>query len=202
MILLKDFCKDDAVCGIRKITTDLNFLYNYCDLTDVDNMILSQSGSSTRRLELLNVRALIKELNLNLSITYKARKPVCNNGFIGISHSDSLVAVIWSEKSRFAIDIEEISDRITRIAKRAFSQDELDFADNNTEKLNLLWNCKECVYKLANIVGLDFKQQIKVIPFLENERIICELTHDNIISVYQFEYGIILNHTFVWGKQI
>ncbi len=201
MILLQEFSPKPSVSGIRKITDDVNFLYSYCELSDVDNMILSQSGSLGRRLEILNVRALIKELGLNINITYKSRKPQCENGFISISHSDSLAAVIWSPDAEIAIDIEEINSRITRIAQRAFSVPELDFANGDLLKLNLLWNCKECVYKLAEIKGLDFKQQIKVLPFDESGKINAELFHNEKTSFFEFEYGELLNHSFVWGKE-
>lgn len=201
MILLQDFSPKPSISGIRKITDDIEFLYSYCQLTDVDNMILSQSGSLGRRLEILNVRALVKELGLNVNITYKSRKPQCENGFISISHSDSLAAVIWSPDTEIAIDIEEVSSRITRIAKRAFSASELDFAGDDLLKLNLLWNCKESVYKLAEIKGLDFKQQIKVLPFSESGKINAELYHNKQTRFFKFEYSEILNHSFVWGVE-
>jgi 4'-phosphopantetheinyl transferase len=202
MILFENFCAAPSVSGIRKITDDINFLYNYCDLTDVDNMILSQSGSLSRCLEILNVRALVKELGLNLKISYKHRKPFCDSGFISISHSDTLAAVIWSPDTEISIDIEEISERITRIAKRAFSLPEIEFADNNLLKLNLLWNCKECVYKLAEIKGLDFKKQIRVFPFDAEGKINAELVHDERTRHFEFEYSEILNHSYVWGREI
>jgi hypothetical protein len=202
MILLENFCDKNAISGIRKITNDVNFLYAYCELTDVDNMILSQSGSLYRRLEILNVRALVKELGIKTSISYKHRKPICPNGFISISHSDSLAAIIWSPETEYAIDIEEVSSRITRIAKRAFSDSELEFAGNDLLKLNLLWNCKECVYKLAEIKGLDFKAQIRVFPFVENGKLSAELKTNDLTRRFEFDYGEISNHSFVWGKEI
>ncbi len=202
MILTENFSSAPSVSGIREITNDIDFLYSYCDLTDVDNMIISQSGSLLRRLEILNVRALIKDLGLNLKITYKNRKPQCDNGFISISHSDTLAAVIWNPDTETAIDIEEISERVTRIAKRAFSLPELEFANNDILKLNLLWNCKECVYKLAEIKGLDFKKQIQVLPFNAEDKIKAELISGGNIRYFEFEYGKILNHSYVWGKEM
>jgi len=202
MILVENFCKKPSVSGINNISSDIDSLYSFCDLSDVDNMIISHSASLHRRLEILNVRALIKELGLDIKITYKNRKPICESGFISISHSDSLVAVIWNPDTEYAVDIEEISPRMTRIAYRAFSEKELAFANNDITKLTLLWNCKECVYKIAGNKAVEFREQINVLPFREGEKIYCELTDNNIISSFEFESGLISNHSFVWGKQI
>lgn len=202
MILLQNFTGDNSISGIRKISTDMNFLYSYCDLTDVDNMLLTQSGSADRRLEILNVRALIKECGLDLKITYKKRKPIVENGFISISHSDSLAAIVWHPTKEYAIDIEEFSGRTERISKRAFSETELNFATNDSFKLNILWNIKECVYKLANIQGLDFKAQIKVEPFVENSQIKASLITAENTKEFIFNSGTILNHSFVWGCEV
>lgn len=202
MILVENFCKKPSVSGIKNISSDIDSLYSFCDLTDVDNMIISNSSSLHRRLEILNVRALIKELGLKLKITYKNRKPICDNGYISISHSDTLAAVIWNPDTEFAVDIEEISPRMTRIAYRAFSEKELAFADNDITKLTLLWNCKECVYKIAGNKAVEFREQINVLPFREGEKIYCELSENYKISIFEFESGLISNHSYVWGKQI
>jgi len=202
MILLSNFCGHNTVSGIRKISKDEKELYSFCDLTDVDNMILSHS-SLHRRLEILNVRALIKELGLNIKIHYKARKPICNHGFISITHSDDLAAVIWSKDTEYSVDIEKISSRMIRISKRAFSEKELEFSGTDLFKLTIMWNCKECIYKLANETGLDFRNQLQVMPFSSSENIICNYTDSrNVVKTFSFQYGKILDHTYVWGKQI
>ncbi|MDD3740947.1 MAG: 4'-phosphopantetheinyl transferase superfamily protein [Bacteroidales bacterium] len=202
MLLVSNFSGQNSVSGIRKITQNEKELYEYCDLSDVDNMILSHS-SLGRRLEILNVRALIKELGLNIKIHYKDRKPICDDGFISISHSDDLACVIWSRDTEYSVDIEKISSRMLRISNRAFSDEELSFAGKDLRKMTILWNCKECVYKLANSKGINFKQQIQVLPFSENGKIICNYFCDsNCQKTYKFDYKQVLDHTYVWGKQI
>lgn len=201
MLILENFAGEKTVSGIRKITDNIEFLYSYCNLTDVDNMLISQSGSLGRRLEILNVRALIKECGLDLKITYKQRKPIVQNGFIGISHSDSLAAIVWHPEKEIAIDIEEIGERIMRISRRAFSDSELKFANNDLIKLNLLWNTKECVYKLSGIKGVDFKQQIRVLPFDSIGEIRAELISDSVTRSFKFNSSTILNQSLVWGSE-
>ncbi|HOZ29469.1 MAG TPA: 4'-phosphopantetheinyl transferase superfamily protein [Bacteroidales bacterium] len=202
MILVSNFSNEDSISGIREITKNEIELYSFCNLSDVDNMILSHS-SLNRRLEILNVRALIKELRLDIKIHYKERKPICSDGFISITHSDDLAAVIWSRNTEYSIDIERISPRLLRIAKRAFSETELEFALADLIKLSLLWNCKECVYKLANDKGMNFQKQIQVQPFSNIKEILCHyIDNKGNKRIYRFSGGQILDHTYVWGKQI
>ncbi len=201
MCVLKNFVQGKAISGIKEISKDLNYLYSYCDLTAVDNMLLMQSGSLARRLEILNTRALIKDCGLKLSIIYKNRKPIVENGFVSISHSDSLVAFVWNPDFEISIDIEEIGERITRIARRAFSEDELKFANDDIVKLNLLWNVKECVYKLAGIKGLEFKTQIHVLPFDSIESIEAELITTEGKRNFLFHGKILEGHSLVFGSE-
>ena len=201
MCVLRNFVQGRAISGIKEISKDLNYLYSYCDLTAVDNMLLMQSGSLARRLEILNTRALIKDCGLKLSIIYKNRKPIVENGFVSISHSDSLVAFVWNPDFEISIDIEEIGERITRIARRAFSEDELKFANDDIVKLNLLWNVKECVYKLAGIKGLEFKTQIHVFPFENIENIEAELITSEGKRNFLFHGKILKEHSLVYGSE-
>lgn len=202
MIVLKNFVKANSVSAVRTISKDIEELYAFCTLSDVDNMILMQSGSLDRRLEILNVRALIKECGLNLNITYKKRKPQVQNGYISISHSDSLVAIVWNSDFEIAVDIEEIGERIIRISKRAFSEKELEFANNNLINLHLMWGVKECVYKLAEVQGLEFKSQIHIYPFSENEKIKAELYHQGVTRKFLCDYQIVENHCLTWGNEV
>jgi phosphopantetheinyl transferase len=202
-ILLKNFTDAKTVSGIRKITNNEIELRDYCSLSDIDNMILSDASSLHRRLEFLSVRALIKELKLDISIRYIKRKPIANKGYISITHSDTIAAIIWSPDTEYAIDIEEISDKLNRIKNRAFSDSELLFANNDPAKLGLLWNCKECVFKIIGINAVDFKNTIKVLPFAENEKIHCDFMQNNKkIASFEFNYMVFNEHTLTWGKKI
>jgi hypothetical protein len=109
------------------------------------------------------------------------------------------VAIVYHESLATSVDIEEVNNRILRISKRAFSLEELDFAADDLKILTLMWNCKECVYKIVNEKGLAFKTQIKVNPFRINENISCEFFSDKINRSFEFSYLEILNHTLVWG---
>ena len=91
-----------------------------------------------------------------------------------ISHSDDFAAVVVSRKRRVGVDIETISSKIERIAKKFISpyEEELIFTNNpisNTEMLTLIWSAKEAVFKWYGLGGVDFREHIKLRSISENE---------------------------------
>lgn len=79
---------------------------------------------------------------------------------ISISHSKDILSIIISNSPDIGIDIQLPSEKIKKIAKRVFNQDELDWAKNEIEKLTYLWCIKEAVFKASSIKGLDFRKEI------------------------------------------
>jgi phosphopantetheinyl transferase len=197
-LVLRNFSGNGSTSGIWKISESETELLNLCDLNEYDKNILKHSSLASRRIEILAVRALIRRLDLNIVIRYGDRKPLCDKGHISISHSKNFAAIIWHPEYETAIDIEEVNKRLYKIAERAFSEDELKFADNNLKLLTLLWNCKECVFKICNDYGVEFKTQIKVFPF-DNNSITCKLYMNNTAKQFNFSYLEIDNNTLVWG---
>ena len=133
-----------------------------CDLTDEDNCRIGRCSAPKRRIELLSVRALLKAVGIHQTIHYNDRKPYLDNGYISISHSANMAAIIYNPDFPVGIDIEVVAPRIQRIATRAFSESELAVATDDLEKLTVLWNCKECVFKLDNDDGIEFREMIEV----------------------------------------
>ena len=133
-----------------------------CYLCDEDLCRIDNCKASKRRIELLSVRALLKAVGINQTIHYNDSKPYLDNGYISISHSPDIAAIIYNTDHPVGIDIEKISPRIQRIATRAFSDEEIAVANGDLEKLTILWNCKECVFKLADDEGIDFREMISI----------------------------------------
>lgn len=137
-------------------------LHAMCDLCDEDLCRIDNCKAPKRRIELLSVRALLKAVGINQTIHYNDSKPYLDNGYISISHSADIAAIIYNPDYPVGIDIEKISPRIQRIATRAFSDEEIAVANGDLEKLTILWNCKECVFKLADDEGIDFREMISI----------------------------------------
>ena len=133
-----------------------------CDLCDEDLCRIDNCKAPKRRIELLSVRALLKAVGIHQTIHYNDSKPYLDNGYISISHSADIAAIIYNLDYPVGIDIEKISPRIQRIATRAFSDEEIAVANGDLEKLTILWNCKECVFKLADDEGIDFREMISI----------------------------------------
>ncbi len=153
---------DDSIVAFWKMEETEEQLRKMCSLTDYDNQIIGKCTATKRRVELLSVRALLKAVGIDQTIHYDDRKPCIDGGYISISHSSNIAAIIWNKHHAVGIDIETISERIRRIATRAFSEEEIAMADDDIEKLTVLWNCKECVFKLANDEGIDFREMINI----------------------------------------
>ncbi len=137
-------------------------LRTMCDLCDEDLKVIGNNSAHKRRIELLSVRALLKAVGINQTIHYNDRRPYLNKGYISISHSADIAAIIYNPDFPVGIDIEKISPKIQHIASRVFSDKELAAANGDLEKLTVLWNCKECVVKLSNDDGIDFQEMIEV----------------------------------------
>ena len=189
-----------------------------CDLADEDNFRIERCSATKRRVELLSVRALLKAVGIHQIIHYNDGKPYLDNGYISISHSANMAAIIYNPDFPVGIDIETVASRIRRIASRAFSETELAAAEDDLEKLTVLWNCKECVFKLANDDGIDFREMIEVampsnFSFQYNSNkeksiahnplsiVHCTLKKSGQIRHFSLEAMKIEENTVVWGME-
>jgi 4'-phosphopantetheinyl transferase len=83
---------------------------------------------------------------------------------ISISHSHQWLAISIHQTDETGVDVELIRDKVINIKHKFCCDKELEFAQNNIEKLTLLWTCKEAVYKVHGKNELEFKK-IKIDPF-------------------------------------
>ena len=123
-----------------------------------------------RRLEVLCAYALLFALTGDRSLHVDhlpSGQPRCVSEATGrcyhisISHTEGWVAVIMSEKSKVAVDIEYISDRVCRVVSR-FLRDDEPFTQGR--ELQLCWCAKEAAYKYYSEQNLMFREMC-VAPF-------------------------------------
>lgn len=201
---------DNSLVAFWKMEETEEQLRAMCDLTDEDNNFIERCSAPKRRIELLSVRALLKAVGIHQTIHYNDRKPYLDKGYISISHSANMAAIIYNPDFPVGIDIEVVAPRIQRIATRAFSETELAEAADDLEKLTILWNCKECVFKLANDEGIEFREMIEVdMPsdfsfqdnFIEGKSIVhCTLKKSGITKYFSLSAMKIEDNTVVWGR--
>ena len=128
---------------------------------------LNSFGSAQRKREFNAVRQLKHQVFGEELIIYGENgKPrfVNSDITIGISHSAHW-ALFAHARIPFGCDIEEVSDRIVPISDRFCSSDELELfaCEVGVVQLTQLWSCKEALYKLVNIKGIHWKNQMRCI---------------------------------------
>ena len=128
---------------------------------------LNSFGSAQRKREFNAVRHLKHQVFGEKLIIYGENgKPRFDNSdiTIGISHSAHW-ALFAHARIPFGCDIEEVSDRIIPISDRFCSSGELELfaGEVGVVQLTQLWSCKEALYKLVNIKGIHWKNQMRCI---------------------------------------
>ena len=128
---------------------------------------LNSFGNAQRKREFMAVRQLKHEVFGEELIIYGENgKPRFDNSeiTIGISHSAHW-ALFAHARIPFGCDIEEVSDRITPLSDRFCSSEELELlaGEVGVMQLTQLWSCKEALYKLVNIKGIHWKNQMRCI---------------------------------------
>tara|TARA_B100000315_G_C14408712_1_gene509953 strand:+ start:114 stop:695 length:582 start_codon:yes stop_codon:yes gene_type:complete len=149
----------NTTIGVWEITESLKELQSLLPYENVKNLT-----SEKRKLEWFATRALLKNLNKSVRISYNNfGVPLLSNGkYISITHSKGLVAVIISNK-KVGIDIEEISDKAIRLSSKFISKDNLK--NLTDKKATLMWGVKETVYKWYQKGEIDFIKDIKIDSF-------------------------------------
>lgn len=117
-------------------------------LQEEKDYICNRYKSEHRRLEVLAVRLLLREMfgdEVKLH-HYDDGSPYLSNGYhVSISHTKGFAVVIVSQLKSVAVDIETVSERVSRIAERFLRADET--AETVICQL-LHWCTKETLYKL------------------------------------------------------
>ena len=87
---------------------------------------------------------------------------------ISITHSFQFAAIIVSKNKTIAIDIEKLDERIQRVKHKFMRDDEMQFVtkEHETEMLVTIWSAKETLYKYYGKKELDFKENLKIEPFI------------------------------------
>jgi phosphopantetheinyl transferase (holo-ACP synthase) len=147
---------------------EIDVLNSYESILNIEEINqLNSFGSAQRKREFNAVRHLKHQVFGEELIIYGENgKPrfVNSDITIGISHSAHW-ALFAHARIPFGCDIEEVSDRIVPISDRFCSSDELELfaCEVGVVQLTQLWSCKEALYKLINIKGIHWKNQMRCI---------------------------------------
>lgn len=122
-------------------------------------------GSERRRREYLMWRYMVRRrLGADVLIGYGPTGcPQLENRkdyYIGVSHSDDLVAVVLSPR-RCAVDVERLARDFPKVARRYVSPAEEGLSDD-PRLAAVLWCAKETLYKYSDAAGLDLLRDIRI----------------------------------------
>lgn len=161
MPLIHRYLFEEAEVAIWKIEEEESF---FREATGLVSLI----HSDKRRIEYYAGRYLLTHVipNLNLDDIKIDRigKPYLPGGefHFSISHSFPYVAVAVHTECPIGVDIQVYRDKITRIAPKFLSDDEMRLFAVDVRSITLLWSAKEAMFKWRGTGGQQFNEQLMI----------------------------------------
>ena len=185
---------------VWEIKETIDFLKSELDLSDLSKKTFLKKKSEIHQKQFLAVRNILKILSIHDSdLSYGVDgNPLIKSGYISISHSKEFVTVIISNE-KVGVDIESNSDKCFRIMQK-FVGTENEFPIKIDMKIaQLIWNMKECLYKIIDFKEIDFKENLIVIPFTLNEnQTKIWFVKNELIMVHNANYFINKNYSLAY----
>lgn len=155
---------------------------------------IPEGHGQKRRLEQEAERALLAEMQGGeVVLTHNADgKPMVDGYNISISHTRGILAIMLSRGYSVGVDVEYMSDRVTKIASRFLRPDE---QPSTTLDLLLHWCAKEAMFKLRSERHLTY-EQMRV--DLRN-RVVHDMLAGDAVS---FECQTTEEYVLVWMKEL
>ena len=164
---------DDTEFALWRIEESADELYQQLQLDDTEKAFTKQLSKSKRYLHWLGTRVLLRKmLRTDEYIDCKVDKHgkpylVSLPYHISLSHSFDYAAVMISKTSQVGIDIEQIKEKVERIAHKFLLPGEMQFITERRkiEQLYVCWCAKEAVYKCYGQKEVSFADNISLQPF-------------------------------------
>lgn len=172
-------------------------------ILEFDEFSHSFPNKHFRALEKAGSLYVLKKLlnNEEVEVLYSREgKPFLKNRseHISISHSHAKLVVCINKSENTGVDIELIRDKVKAIQHKFLNEDEKIMANNDTEKLIVLWAAKETLYKLHGLKGLDFIKNICLQNFGETE-IIGKITNNVPEKTFLLRWEKVDNYILVYS---
>jgi len=196
----------DCLFGLWEIAEDYGTLRSRLNLENSDVDTLESFRNHERKLEFLSVRSLLTQMtNPSAKIMYNGlRKPFLRDKSfnISITHSHLLTSILLSRDKRVGIDMEYMTNRISKVAHKFISNDEYITEDEALHRYHLYihWCAKEALYKLCNKPNLNFRENLIISPFQirENGKIRGHLDTNQKKEDFELHYFKHGNYIIVW----
>jgi phosphopantetheinyl transferase len=167
---------EQCIVTLWKIEEDVAFFLKYLCIKEEDLATYSSATHPMKQLEWLASRTCVKYTVELLEHIYQGiEKDEYNNpylseikGFISLSHTSNYTVAIVSLEDEVGIDIEKMSDKLSRVAHKFLSEPEYLHAGDDLFKMCIYWCAKESLYKWYGKKNLSFKDNIFIEPFEDN----------------------------------
>ena len=135
------------------------------------------------------------------------RKPFLPNEqyHFSISHCSNYAAAIVSNTNRVGVDVEVITERVSKIKNKFLHPEELRFVNSRatTQQINLLtllWSAKEAMFKWYGLGEVDFSDMMRTFPFeLKDEgEIDAAFLKDDLQQKLTLHYKMMEGLSLVW----
>lgn len=197
-IAYKKQIDDDTEFALWKIEEEAGELYNQLQLNEQEKAFAEQLSHSKRYLHWLGTRVLLRKmLNTDEYIdclvdTHGKPYLVDLPYHISLSHSFDYAAVMLSKTRPVGIDIEQIKEKVERIAHKFMRPEEMNFINEKDKiaQLYVCWCAKEAVYKCYGQKEVSFADNILLEPFnfAEEGKVSGHLIKDAVSLDYQVDY--------------
>ena len=146
---------------------------DYYELDEYDSNLINSKKNKLAKEQFLAVRKTLQLENPNYKIRYdELGKPSINSDInISISHSNFMVAVVFSNYSKTGIDIELKNSKTLNVQDKFLNEFEKQKNEYqpDLDYLTMIWTAKESIYKALGIKGVSFSDDI-IIKNISNNK--------------------------------
>lgn len=207
MLLRKEHIDEQGLIGIRRIAGKPEYLLSLLpekQQAEAEKYI-SKIRSDRRIIEWLTTRVLLFEL-LNEEKTIGNRpdgRPfLTDNSYkISISHTKDWAAILLHKHFSVGIDVETISERVSRLANKFISEKEYIDASQKIIHQLLHWSSKETMFKMMEESEIDFKEHLHVQPFTPQGKGIFQASESRTEQqqTFQIHYEVLSDAVLTWA---
>jgi 4'-phosphopantetheinyl transferase len=189
---------DDTEFALWKIEEQANDLYNQLQLNEEEKAFVETISNGKRHLHWLGTRVLLRKMlrteeYIDCKVDEHGKPYLVSLPYhISLSHSFDYAAVMISKKRPVGIDIEQIKQKVERIAHKFMRPEEVAAInqEHKIEHLYVNWCIKEAVYKCHGQKEVSFIDNIFVQPFdfAEQGVVDARLSKDSLNIQYKAGY--------------
>ncbi|PWK75282.1 4'-phosphopantetheinyl transferase superfamily protein [Mucilaginibacter oryzae] len=164
---------DDTEFALWRIEEEATNLYNQLQLNQEEKDFVESLSNGKRHLHWLGTRVLLRKMlrtdeYIDCKVDEHGKPYLVNLPYhISLSHSYDYAAVMISKTHKVGIDIEQIKQKVERIAGKFMRPEELAFIGEKQkiEQLYVCWCAKEAIYKCNGQKEVSFADNIFLEPF-------------------------------------